>query len=93
MGWLNGLVVYIMIWWTTLFAVLPWGNAPAGQHEEGMSGGAPEQPRLRQKFLITTLISALIWGLVWLIVKSGIVDFYEWAEQVESMQKVQTGDS
>ena len=28
MGWVSGLVVFFLIWWLTLFAVLPIGTRP-----------------------------------------------------------------
>jgi predicted secreted protein len=63
-----GIAVFITIWWTVLFAVLPFGVR--SQHEEGtvVSGtdpGAPVRPRLLVKALWTTLISVVIFaGLV-----------------------------
>lgn len=60
-----GIALFITIWWTVLFAVLPFGVR--SQHEEGaiVSGtdpGAPVRPRLLMKALWTTLISAVIFG-------------------------------
>ena len=31
MGWFTGCVLYLLIWWTVLFAVLPFGVRPAEQ--------------------------------------------------------------
>ena len=25
MGWITAIAVYFVVWWTVLFAVLPWG--------------------------------------------------------------------
>jgi predicted secreted protein len=63
-----GIALFITIWWTVLFAVLPFGVR--SQHEDGavVSGtdpGAPVRPRLLVKALWTTLISVVIFaGLV-----------------------------
>ena len=34
MGWLTGIVVYVLVWWVTLFAILPLWVTPA-EPEEG----------------------------------------------------------
>ena len=57
------LAIYVVIWFTVLFAVLPFGVT--SQHEVGdvMKGadpGAPVAPRLLVKALWTTVISAAI---------------------------------
>ena len=43
MGWVSGIVVYFLVWWVTLFAVLPLWVTPAepgdpGHHEVGVLG-------------------------------------------------------
>ncbi len=60
-----GIAVFITIWWTVLFAVLPFGVR--SQHEQGemVAGtdpGAPVVPRLLVKALWTTIISAILFG-------------------------------
>lgn len=79
MGWFSGIVVYLLIWWLALFAVLPIGTEPnpEGDADTGWRG-VPQQPRLLRKVLITTLVAAVIWlgvyGLVesdWLSFRSG----------------------
>ena len=60
-----GIALFITIWWTVLFAVLPFGVR--SQHEDGamVSGtdpGAPVRPRLLAKALWTTLIAAVIFA-------------------------------
>ncbi len=57
--------IYLTIWFTVLFAVLPFGVH--SQHERGdfVAGtdpGAPVAPRLLPKMIWTTLISAVIFG-------------------------------
>lgn len=71
-----GIIVYLMIFWTLLFAVLPWGNKTPEKIEEGMAGSAPAKPRIKEKFLICAGISALVWIVVYLLVTFGVIDFY-----------------
>lgn len=60
--------VFILVWWTVIFAVLPFGNAAPEKHVIGHASSAPANPRLKKKFLWTTLISLVITTciIVWL---------------------------
>ncbi|SEF91754.1 DUF1467 family protein [Bosea lathyri] len=64
----GGLALYFVIWWTVLFAVLPFGvhsQAETGNVTEGTEPGAPVLPGLLKKALITSVIAAFVFGLVW----------------------------
>lgn len=83
MGWLSGSVVYFMIFWTVLFAVLPWGvRSEHIPEEEGHMGGAPVNPNLKKKFIITALLSVVIWGIIYWLIEIDVIDFYEIARQM-----------
>ncbi len=64
-------VLYTLIWWTVLFAVLPFGTRPVAD-ADAVTGwrGAPERPMIARKLLATTLIAAVLWGIAMLIIKS-----------------------
>jgi predicted secreted protein len=76
MGWFNGVVLYLLVWWTVLFAVLPLGTSPVAEPDQ-TSGwrGAPAQPRLGRKLLITTVVSLLIWAVCAAVIASGWLSF------------------
>jgi predicted secreted protein len=64
MNWALGLAIYVIIWWTLLFTILPFGIR--SQHElkqivPGSEPGAPARPRLGLKLLINTIIAAVLW--------------------------------
>lgn len=66
----TGIAIYLIIWWTVLFAVLPLGGKTYISEGieppvKGMDPGAPIEPRLKYKFVLTTLIAAVVWVLVW----------------------------
>jgi predicted secreted protein len=66
----GGLAVYFVIWWTVLFAVLPFGvrsQAEAGEVADGTDPGAPILPGLLKKALITSVIAGLVFALVWYV--------------------------
>ncbi len=70
MGWFTAICVYLTIWWTVLFAVLPLGvqsHAEAGiDRGDGGDPGAPVDPKLKRKFFTTTWVSGIVFGLLWL---------------------------
>ena len=57
--------VYFIIWWMTLFAVLPFGlktQAEANDVVPGTVESAPARCRGGRVVLVTTLVSAVIYG-------------------------------
>ena len=75
MGWIAGIFSYAIIWWTVLFAVLPWGVRRQESPEPGHDHGAPERPMMWRKALATTLISAVVWVVVYFLVTTDYVRF------------------
>jgi predicted secreted protein len=72
------IAIYFVVWWTILFAVLPWGNrtqAEEGTIEPGSVPSAPVKPRLVIKAIATSIIAALIVaGFTWLRAKGYSID-------------------
>ena len=76
MNWVTGIAMYIMIWWIVLFAVLPFGTRPVVDPDAATGWrGAPEKPGMWRKVLITTLVAGVVWGLLYLIVRSDWLSF------------------
>ncbi len=73
----TGIVVFVLIWWTALFCVLPIGVRPDVDGTETPGGwrGAPVQARLGAKLIGTTALSAAIWLVVWLLIESEWLSF------------------
>ena len=69
MGWAAGIVVFFLVWWTVLFAVLPLGISPDPEAAEtGGWRGAPRQVRILRVILLTTAVSILVWLFInWLV--------------------------
>jgi predicted secreted protein len=75
MGWTLGLAAYFVIWWISLFAVLPFGvksQHETGEVVPGSEAGAPVKPMLLKKLIANTVLAAI----VWLIVDVFYVHFY-----------------
>ena len=70
MNLVGALALYFVIWWITLFAVLPFGirsQEEAGEVVAGTEPGAPVLPGLLKKAVITSLIAAVIFAGVWYV--------------------------
>lgn len=66
--------IYFVIWWIVLFAVLPFGiqsQHETGEFVPGTEPGAPVRPRFMLKFLVTSVIAAVLWGVVLFLWKAG----------------------
>ena len=79
MNWFTGVLVYCMVWVLVLLTVLPWGVRPSEAPEPGHEPGAPEKPLLLRKMIITSLIAAVIWTGVYLVIDQGWISFREMA--------------
>jgi predicted secreted protein len=76
MNWFTGFVLYVLIWWVTLFAVLPIGTRVNVDADE-TSGwrGAPTKPRLWRMVWITTLVACVIWLALFALIESDWLSF------------------
>ena len=85
----TGIILYIMIYWLVIFMALPFGNKPADVVDLGNAASAPANPRLKQKFLATAVVSAVIWLTVFLLIHFQVIDFYDIARQMSEEDAVQ----
>lgn len=76
MGWFTGLVVYFLIWWVVLFAVLPFGTRPVADADPN-SGfrGVPQHPHMWRKVMITTIVAAAVWCAAYWLISSPYISF------------------
>ena len=76
MNWFTGCVLYVLIWWVVLFAVLPWGirsQQEGGEIVPGTDPGAPAIPRLLRKLVWTTGVSAVIFAVCYVVYVNRLV--------------------
>ena len=68
----SAIAIYFIIWWTVLFAVLPLGvrnpHEAGKEIEGGQEPGAPVDPQLGRKALITTAVSAVVFAVIYVII-------------------------
>ncbi|MBI1300494.1 MAG: DUF1467 family protein [Alphaproteobacteria bacterium] len=77
----SALVVFVIIWWSVIFCVLPIGQAT--HYEEPEEGedytypGSPNKLNMKKKLIITTVISIILWVITYIIIESEIIDLRE----------------
>jgi predicted secreted protein len=62
----SSVAIYFVIWWTTLFAVLPLGirsQLEAGDVSPGSDPGAPARTNIVKIMAINTLVAAVCFAL------------------------------
>ena len=72
----TSIAVYFILWWTVLFAILPFGirsQHEAGTIEPGTDPGAPTIAGMGKKLVWTTVVSAVIFALCAVIYSYRIV--------------------
>lgn len=82
MDWFSMLVVYLLVWWVTLFMVLPTGirgQAEEGQIVKGTEPGAPVDSQMKRKIILTTIISTILWAIICAIIILDLVDLQMFA--------------
>ncbi|MBB3951142.1 DUF1467 family protein [Aureimonas jatrophae] len=70
MGIVTLLALYFVIWWTVLFAILPIGMRSQIDEDDvilGTAHSAPARFSFARKALWTTLVSAIVLGLFYLV--------------------------
>jgi predicted secreted protein len=71
------IAIYVIIWWTVLFAVLPIGvrtQAEDGTVVPGTPESAPAAPRLVRVVVLTTVVSCAVFAVLWAALRYGVVD-------------------
>jgi predicted secreted protein len=77
MGVEEGIAIYLTIWWTTLFAILPLGAKSHAEAGIPVPGGgdpsSPVNPNLKRKFITTTWVSGIAFGVLWAVLHFNLV--------------------
>ena len=74
------IAIYFLVWWLTLFAVLPWGvrnQEESGEIAPGTDPGAPAIHRVWSKLGWTTLVATIIFAILYVIYSHGLIP-YDW---------------
>jgi predicted secreted protein len=69
--------IYFVIWWIALFLTLPFGVRSQHEDGEGPAGtdpGAPIASQMGKKLIWTTVLSAVIFAVLWLAYDAGYLN-------------------
>ena len=69
MGLTLSIATYFVVWWITLFAVLPFGVRTQGESGEivpGTPASAPASFRLGRVALINTGVATVVFAVIWI---------------------------
>ena len=72
---LKGFLIYVIIWWIVVFTILPIGIRKPDKVEKGHAEGAPQNPQILKKFIITSLIAFVLWLIVFYFIKNQVFTF------------------
>ena len=67
MSLISGLAIYFIVWWITLFMVLPFGVKREEDVEEGNDPGAPVRHGMLLKICVNTILAFLVWSIIYVI--------------------------
>jgi predicted secreted protein len=73
----SALAIFFIVWWVTLFAVLPFGirsQAESGDVVPGSDPGAPAMTRGLRVVIITTGIAVVIFTTFWAVYVLNVFD-------------------
>ena len=84
MGITGSIIVYVMIWWIIFFSVLPIGiQSDKEVFKEKLGGidpGAPKNPKIGKKFLVTTIITTIIFSVIYYLVNIDLLNLRKFLE-------------
>lgn len=71
MSWISFTAMYFVVWWITLFAVLPFGLKTQDEDENvtlGTVSSAPRGPHMLRVVVWTTIITTILLGAAYYVV-------------------------
>jgi predicted secreted protein len=73
----TAIAIYLTLWWTTLFAILPLGVRSHAEEGRPVPGGgdpsSPVDPKLGRKFFTTSWLSAILFAVLWLTLRFHLI--------------------
>ena len=76
----GSVVVFIILWWLVLFIILPRNinsQQEKGNIIEGTDPGAPTNPNIVKKLVITTFITSLLFAIIFFLTYFNILNIRE----------------
>tara|TARA_B110000967_G_C18734156_1_gene484192 strand:+ start:680 stop:934 length:255 start_codon:yes stop_codon:yes gene_type:complete len=84
MGITGSLIVFVCIWWIVFFSILPVGiNSQTDKFIEKLHGndsGAPKNPQIVKKFIVTTIITLILFFGIYYMVNNNYLNLREFLQ-------------
>jgi predicted secreted protein len=80
----TAIAIYFILWWLSLFVVLPWGirsQHESGDFPPGTDPGAPTLPRIAAKLLWTTVLASVVFAILYVVYVYRLITF----EQIDRL--------
>lgn len=84
----SGLLVFFILWWIAIFAVLPFGVRHPDKQEVGMMPGAPLKPDFKKIIIRTTVLTIVLWLVVDVLVEMNVFSFSDSAKRWAAEDKL-----
>jgi predicted secreted protein len=95
MGITSAIVLFVIIWFLTLFVVLPLRlqtQGDLGSIEPGTHAGSPENPQMKKRFMVTTAVALVLWAILAGSIIGGVfsVRDFDWFSRMATPEVSQT---
>ena len=71
----GSIVIYVIIWWIVFFSLLPIDvNRKKFKKIDGEDPGSPENPKILKKFIYTSIISSLLFLIIYYLVRYNYIN-------------------
>lgn len=81
------IAIFFVVWWITLFAVLPFNvrtQGEAGDTVPGTPSSAPEKFPLARMFLINTAVSVVVFAMIWAAIEFDLFGISEFIPKAQA---------
>lgn len=82
-----GIAIFFVVWWITLFAVLPFGvrtQGEAGDTVPGTPASAPENFPIVRIALLNTAVSIVVFLIIWALIEFDVFDIAQLANKASN---------
>lgn len=79
---LTGIMVYVLVWWMIFFCMLPLNIQSITKPTDGAMPGAPINPGLKRKVVLTTIVAVAVWLAIYGLIKADLISFHDIAQQM-----------
>ena len=91
----SAIVLFVIIWFLTLFVVLPLRlqtQGDLGSIEPGTHAGSPENPQMKKRFMVTTAVALVLWAILAGSIIGGVfsVRDFDWFNRMATPEVSQT---